>query len=69
MACEPEAALWSRSHGVSAAAELTSVIERQLKESRAIDTEALCIVAGEKVCVQEHVVFARLSPATVGLPV
>src|SRR4051794_24668796 len=29
--------------------ELGRVVERGLRESRAIDTEALCIVAGEKV--------------------
>jgi len=31
------------------AIELVRVIERGLRESRAVDTEALCIVAGEKV--------------------
>lgn len=32
------------------AIELTRVLERIIKDSRAIDTEALCIVSGEKVC-------------------
>ncbi len=31
------------------AAELVRILERHLKEARAIDTEALCIVAGERV--------------------
>ena len=31
------------------AAELVRILERQLKEARSIDTEALCIVAGERV--------------------
>ena len=31
------------------AIELGRVVERGLRESRAIDTEALCLVAGEKV--------------------
>lgn len=32
-------------HGI----ETIRVIERGLRESRAVDTEALCIIAGEKV--------------------
>jgi hypothetical protein len=31
------------------AAELVKVLERHLKDARAIDTEALCIVSGERV--------------------
>ena len=33
-----------------AAIELARLIERSLRESRAIDTEALCVLAGRKVC-------------------
>jgi len=33
----------------ASAIELMRVIERGLRESRAIDTEALCIIAGQKV--------------------
>lgn len=44
-----------RAHGVQEgrpsidSVELGRVVERALKDSRAIDTEALCIMAGEKV--------------------
>lgn len=31
------------------AIEVARIIERSLKDSKAIDTEALCILAGEKV--------------------
>ena len=50
MSSEPEGALWSRTSAIQGATELTAVLERHLKDSRAVDTEALCIVAGEKVC-------------------
>ena len=33
------------------ATEVARMLERCLKESRAVDTESLCIIAGEKVCV------------------
>jgi len=32
------------------AVELNRVLERCQKESRAVDVESLCIIAGEKVC-------------------
>ena len=33
----------------SYATEITRILERCIKESRAVDTETLCIIAGEKV--------------------
>ena len=42
--------------------ELGRVVERALKDSRAIDTEALCIMAGEKVRTTAPQP-CRLSPA------
>ena len=33
------------------ATEIARMLERCLRESRAVDTESLCIIAGEKVCV------------------
>ena len=33
----------------SVATEITRTLERCVKESRAVDTESLCIIAGEKV--------------------
>lgn len=33
----------------AAAIEITRVVERTLKESRAVDVESLCIKAGSKV--------------------
>lgn len=43
-------AFQTRAGGASdKAIELSRVVERAIKESRAIDTEALCVVAGEKV--------------------
>ncbi len=36
----------------SVATVLTRTLERCVKESRAVDTESLCIIAGEKV--REH---------------
>ena len=35
----------------SVATEITRTLERCVKESRAVDTESLCIIAGEKVSV------------------
>ena len=32
------------------AVEMNRVLERCQKESRAVDVESLCIIAGEKVC-------------------
>lgn len=31
--------------------EINRLIDRVLKESRPIDTESLCVLAGEKVCI------------------
>ncbi len=31
------------------AVEVTRILERCFKESRAVDTESLCIIAGQKV--------------------
>jgi len=40
----------------TAQVELGRIVERGLRESRAIDTEALCIVAGKKVwCIRCHI--------------
>ena len=33
------------------AAEIARMIERGLRDSKALDTEALCILAGAKVCL------------------
>lgn len=40
---------FKKSRPSEGAIELGRVVERGLRESRAIDTEALCIVAGEMV--------------------
>ena len=58
MACEP-----SGMGGNREGAELVKVLERHLKDARAIDTEALCIVAGERVrpSTLRHVVVLRAS--------
>lgn len=40
---------WTDDRPSEAAVEVGRVIERGLRESRAIDSEALCILAGEKV--------------------
>lgn len=37
------------------ATEVARMLERCLKESRAVETESLCIIAGEKVCHLSHV--------------
>lgn len=34
--------------------EINRLIDRVLKESRPIDTESLCVLAGEKVCFQHR---------------
>ena len=37
--------------------ELARIIERGIKDSRALDTEALCIIAGEKVRITATVLL------------
>ncbi len=34
-----------------AAMEVTRLVERALRDSRAVDLEALCVLAGQKVCL------------------
>ena len=42
------------------AIELGRFVERSLRESRAIETEGLCIMAGEKVCFSFRLLFMSL---------
>ena len=36
----------------TAAVEISRILERSQKESRAVDTESLCIIAGQKVTIE-----------------
>ena len=42
------------------ATEVGQILERCYKQSRAVDRESLCIVAGEKVCTVTIYVYIRI---------
>lgn len=43
----------------SVATVITRTLERCVKESRAVDTESLCIIAGQKVTLCHYVIEAE----------
>ena len=50
------------------AIELGRIVERGIKDSRALDTEALCIIAGEKVWSLRCCIHTRRSCLTTAAP-